>query len=74
MAEKEQLAPYDLVKPGWEGIYTGEQSEMPDDSTDDKGNVIDRWSTWPFADCGADWAQWGDEIQHINRMQEALGT
>ena len=74
MAEKEQLAPYDLVKPGWEGVYTGEKSETPDDSTDDKGNVISRWSTWPFADYGADWSQWDDEIQHINRMQEALGA
>lgn len=74
MAEKEQLAPYDLVKPGWEGVYTGEKSDTPDDSTDNKGNVIDRWSTWPFADYGPDWAQWGDEIQHINRMQESLGT
>ena len=73
MAEKEQLAPYDLVKPGWEGVYTGEKSDTPDDSTDDKGNVIGRWSTWPFADYGADWDQWGDEIRHINRMQEALG-
>lgn len=73
MAEKDQLVPYDLVKPGWEGVYTGEKSDSPDDSTDDKGNVIGLWSTWPFADYGADWDQWGDEIRHINRMQEALG-
>ena len=73
MAEKEQLAPYDLVKPGWEGVYTGEKSDTPDDSTDDKGNVIRRWSIWPFAGFGADWAQWGYEIKHINHMQKALG-
>jgi len=74
MTEKEQLVPYDLVKPGWEGSYTGEKSDTPDDSTDDKGNVIDRWSTWPWEGSGVDWAQWGDEIHHVNRMQEALGT
>ena len=74
MAEKEQLVPYDLVKPGWEGVYTGEKSDTPDYSTDDKGNVIARWSTWPFVDYGLDLAQWGDESQHINRIQEALDT
>jgi hypothetical protein len=62
------------VKPGWEGVYTGEKSDTPDDSTDDKGNVIAQWSTWPFTGYGADWAQWGDETQHINRMQESLGA
>jgi hypothetical protein len=74
MAEKEQLVPYNLVKPGWEGVYTGETSDPPDDSTDGKGNVIARWSTWPFAGYGADWADWGDEARHINRMQKSLGT
>ena len=74
MAGKEQLAPYDLLKPGWEGVYTGEKSDTPDDSTDDKGNVISQWSTWPFAGGGADWAQWGAEARHINAMQQALGT
>jgi hypothetical protein len=73
MADQEKLVPYDLVMPGWEGVYTGEKSDSPDDSTDDEGNVIARWSTWPFADYGADWTQWDDEIQHINRIQEALG-
>ena len=78
MAEKEQLAPYDLVKPGWEGVYTGEKSDSPEVPMeffkDDKGNVISKWSTWPFAECGADLAEWGNESHHINRMQEALGS
>jgi hypothetical protein len=73
MAEKDQLVPYHLVKPGWEGTYTGEKIDTPDDSTDDEGNVIARWSTWPFAGMSADWVQWGDEAQHIDRMQAALG-
>ena len=73
MAENEQLVPYEFVKPGWEGVFTGEKSDTPDDSTDDKGNVIKRWSTWPFVGYDFDWAQWGDEAQHINLMQEALG-
>ena len=73
MSEKEQLAPYDLVKPGWEGVYTGEKSDTPDDSTDDEGNVINWWSTWPFEGYGMEWAQWGDEAPHINRMQQDLG-
>ena len=84
MTEKEQLAPYNLVKPGCEGVYTGEKSDTSHDSTDEKdivtsrstdekGNIISQWSTWPFDGLGADWAQWGDEAQHINRMQEALG-
>lgn len=74
MAEKEQLVPYDLVKPGWEGAYTGEKSDTPNDTTDDKGNVIGQWSTWPFGELEADWAEWGDEARQINHMQEALGT
>jgi len=77
MTEKEQLAPYNLVKPGWEGIYTGEKSDTPEVPMeffkDDKGNVFSKWSTWPFAECGAEWAEWGDESRHINRIQEALG-
>lgn len=73
MTEKEQLAPYNLLKSGWEGVYTGEKSDTPDDSTDDEGKVINRWSTWPWVGIDAEWAQWGDEAQHINRMQEALG-
>jgi hypothetical protein len=72
MAEKDQLVPYKLLKPGWEGVYTGEKSDAPDDSTDNEGNVISRWSTWPFADYGAKWPD--DEIRQINRMQETLGA
>lgn len=73
MAEKQQLAPYDLVKPGWEGVYTGETSATLADSTDDQGNIIGTWSTWPFADSEPDLAQWGEEAQLVNRLQEALG-
>jgi len=74
MPKKEQLVPYDLVKPGWEGAYTGKKSDTTDDLTDDEGNVINRWSTWPFEGYGVKWAQWGDEAPHINHMQQALGT
>jgi len=81
MTEKEPLAPYALVKPGWEGVYTGDQSDDSTDITDIvtsrsmdvKGNVICQWSTWPFDVLGTDWAQWGDEAQYINRMQQVLG-
>ncbi len=63
-----------MTRPGWEGIYTGETRERPDDSTDAKGNVIQRWSLWAFADEGRDWADWDEEIVCINKMQEGLGA
>lgn len=72
MAEKEpKLVPYDLVEPGFEGVFTGEKSDTSDDTTDDKGNVMARWSTWPFKDYGG---EWGDEIGQLDRMQGQLGT
>ena len=75
MADKtKRLVPYKLVKPGWEGVYTGEKLETPDDSTDEKGNVIERWSTWAFTDEGKDWNAWDEEIVFINKMQEKLGV
>ncbi len=73
MADKGQLVPYELVKPGWEGVYTGERADKASDSTDAEGNVIRWWSTWPFADDGRDFWQWDDEVKLINRMQEAVG-
>jgi len=62
-----------MVSRGWEALYTGEKFDRATDSTDDHGNVIERWSTWTFTDEGKDWCNWDDEIDHINCIQESLG-
>ena len=76
MVDPTQFVSYELVKPGWEGVYTGEKAEAPGNSTDPEGNMIQWWSTWAFTDEGADWGHsdgWDDEILYINGMQEKLG-
>ncbi|MFQ5892314.1 MAG: hypothetical protein ACE5HW_05930, partial [Candidatus Methanofastidiosia archaeon] len=69
-AKKERLVPYDMATSGFEMVYTGETSSKADDSTDENGNVIEKWSIWTWRH---DATEWNDEIQCINKMQEALG-
>lgn len=53
---KEELAPYDMVSPGFEAVYTGEKSSSLTEkvdinatfTTDQTGNIIRKWSTWPW--------------------------
>jgi hypothetical protein len=73
-----RLVPYEMVKPGFEAVYTGEKSDVaiePDGwprsrFTDDDGNVIEEWSVWTWRN---DPAKWDDEIRRINAMQVRLG-
>ncbi|MEH6502236.1 MAG: hypothetical protein V7751_22945, partial [Pseudoalteromonas distincta] len=74
MDKAKRLVPYELTEPGWEALYTGEKRDTPDDTTDGQGNVIERWSTWAFMDGGKEWGDFDEEIVHINKMQEKLGT
>ena len=77
-ANKARLVPCGMVSPGFEAVYTGEESPTPLEPTgwpivrrtDDEGNVIQRWSVWTWR---SDPAKWDDEIRAINVMQEALG-
>lgn len=74
MDKAKRLVPYELTEPGWEALYTGEKRDIPNDTTDGQGNVIERWSTWAFMDGGKEWGDFDEEIVHINKMQEKLGT
>ena len=65
-----RLVPYELVTPGWEAVYTGEKRETPDESTDEQGHVIEKWSVWPF---GGEDVQRDAEIKLLNDMQRELG-
>jgi hypothetical protein len=69
--KKDTLVPYDVVSPGFEGIYTGKKSSSEGES-DDEGNEISRWSvfTWTFPGQEKDW---DEEIKHINNIQSELG-
>jgi hypothetical protein len=75
-----RLVPYHLVSPGFEAIYTGEKSAEPihepgwpiTRSTDEAGNVIERWSVWTWTPLNGE-LSWNAEINAINRMQVALG-
>ena len=63
--KQQRLVPYELVSPGFEGVYTGERSSAPIDeteiitirATDEDGNVISRWPvfTWTFPGKEKDW-------------------
>lgn len=82
MAETRQhrLVPYELVAPGFEGVYTGEKSAtlieetelVTSRSTDDQGNVIVRWPVFPWTFPGQE-KQWDEEIQYLNFLQSRLG-
>lgn len=75
-----RLVPYEMVEPGFEAVYTGEKAAPSDEgiksnprlSIDDEGNVIETWPVWTWTFPGQE-KNWGDEIKHINHMQEALG-
>jgi hypothetical protein len=74
---KRRLAPYDMLSPGFEAVYTDETSNeaIPPTgwpvsrSTDDSGCVIETWSVWTWQ---SDPSGWDDEIRQINAMQERL--
>ncbi len=76
---KDQLVPYNMISPGWEVVYAGENdlSKFKSDdfftySLDNDGNVMKKYSLWGFAH--AKEADWNDEIRYINSMQQKLGT
>ena len=78
--EKNDFAPYDLVPPGFEAVYTGEteiskidQSDLDLSHSQDKsGNVFMKYSSWGFTRVKEE--DWDDEIKAINRMQKNLGA
>ena len=63
--ETPRLVPYEMTEPEIEGIYTGEKSQTVSDSTDDEGNVIQRWRP----------QIWGSEAEEalLKKMQAELG-
>jgi hypothetical protein len=75
---KKGLVPYDMVSPGFEAMYTGEKDSGSTETNewplnrivDEKGNVIEKWSTWTWTDQEK---KWNNEIKYINSMQEKLG-
>ena len=71
------INPYELAKPGWEGVYTGEETDTPSTSTDADGHAIQWWSPWAFTDESKDWGHsdgWSEEQLYINNLQERLGS
>jgi len=78
MADYEKrFVPYELAKPGWEGVYTEEQTDTPITSTDADGNIIQWWSTWAFTDESKAWGHsdgWDEERLYINGLQGRLGS
>jgi hypothetical protein len=69
--KKNKLVPYDMVSPGFEGIYTGKKSSSEGES-DDAGNEIHRWPVFTWTSPGQE-KDWDEEIGHINSMQSKLG-
>jgi hypothetical protein len=65
-----RFAPYEMLTPGFEAVFTGERRAVPDQDTDEHGNVIGKWPVWTWQ---WDEAGWDETISHINRMQETLG-
>jgi hypothetical protein len=73
-------APYGLVPPGFEAVFTGEKSCPSIEATemittrvtDDAGNVMVRWPVFPWTFPGQE-KDWDDEIRHINEMQAGIG-
>ncbi len=78
--KKERLAPYNMVSPGFEAIYTGRKSSSEGEkveiittvSADQAGNQIRKWSvvSWTFPGQEKDW---DEEIKYLNKMQSKLG-
>lgn len=67
--KKGALVSYEMVSPGYEGVYTGERISPPNESTDKNGNVIDKWCVWTW---NGEESKWGPEIKYINKIQVAL--
>ncbi|MHC4708553.1 MAG: hypothetical protein ACYS8I_15885, partial [Planctomycetota bacterium] len=83
--KKDELVPYDQVRPGFEAVYTGEISSTPVQEnemistlhSDEDGNLIRQWSTipWTFPDKEGGWkeGEWDDAVKHLRDMQIKLG-
>lgn len=76
---KDELAPYECTRPGFETVYTGE-TVLPETAQadphlayaqDEEGNVHMTYSCWGFSHLTEE--DWNDEIRHINALQERLG-
>jgi hypothetical protein len=73
------LVPYRLVPPGFEAIYTGQQSSSAVEktdvvttlTTDQAGNVVRKWSVFSWTFPGQE-KDWDDEIRYLNEMQRRL--
>jgi len=80
MKANRRPVPYDTVSPGYEAVYTGEESakHIQEDGwpisrfTDDEGKIIEQWSVWTWTPQNREEA-WGEQIRYINKMQAALG-
>ncbi len=81
MVKKEELVPYELVSPGFEGIYQGTKDRsaledwmINDDDlfigSDKSGNLYVKYSFWTLS-YKPD--QWTNEIKIFNEIQESLG-
>ncbi|MHA1932755.1 MAG: hypothetical protein ACW96X_09465, partial [Promethearchaeota archaeon] len=81
MVKKEELVPYELVSPGFEGVYQGTKDRsaldywmINDDDlfigSDTSGNLYVKYSFWTLT-YKPD--QWTNEIKIINEIQESLG-
>jgi hypothetical protein len=78
--KKYKLVPYDVVSPGFEGIYTGKKSSSEGEkeelitilTSDNAGNEISRWPVFSWTFPGQE-KDWDEEIKHINNMQSKLG-
>ena len=81
MVKKEELVPYELVSPGFEGIYQGTKDKsalddrlINDDDlfigSDKSGNLYMKYSFWTLS-YKPD--QWTNEIKVLNKIQESLG-
>ena len=68
--KKRRLAPYDMAAPGWEAVYTSEESSSPTDTTGDNGNVTKKWCVWQASEDPEDW---NDDRKYISNMQEPRG-
>jgi hypothetical protein len=76
--EKDRFVSCALLKPGFEGRYTGQSVPLPVDTAlvpkehlvDEAGNVYLHYPLWTWTGVPL---EWGPEIARINRMQQPLG-
>jgi len=77
--KKNEFVPYELTRPGFEAVYTGDNMLPPESKRDsfqkygqdENGNVFTEFSCWGFANM--DEEKWTDEVKYINSMQTGLG-